>query len=98
MVWHESLAKEFEDTYEGSHELQGFGLGRGGAKNRHWAGAKKQMLGWTEARGWAGQRPEVGLDRGQRLGWTEAPRLLVTFVTSFISSIWAVGAGQDRVG
>jgi hypothetical protein len=44
-----------------------------------------QRLGWTEARGWAGQRPEAGLDRGcagqrpeavldrgQRLGWTEA--------------------------
>jgi hypothetical protein len=41
-------ADEFEDTllrclkilYEGAHELQGFGLGRAGAKMRDWDGAK----------------------------------------------------------
>jgi hypothetical protein len=68
----QGLAKVFKDTYAGPHELQGFGLGRVGAKNRRWAGAKKQMPGWTEARCWAGQRPDAGLDRGQMLGWTEA--------------------------
>jgi hypothetical protein len=112
-AWHgmNGLVKEFEDTYEGAHELQGFWPGRAGAKNRGWTGAKNRdwpehgwvksqrpgwgkkqrlgwglrpeagldrglRLGWTEARGWAGQRPEVGLDRGQKLGWTEAERRL----------------------
>jgi hypothetical protein len=56
----EVLVKEFEDTYGGAHELQGFGRGRAGAKNRGRERAKKHRLGWTEA----GQRPEVGLERG----------------------------------
>jgi hypothetical protein len=51
--------------YEGAHELQGFGLGRAGAKKRDWAGAKN--IGWAEL----GQETEAALDRGQGLRWTE---------------------------
>jgi hypothetical protein len=48
----------------------GAGQSMAGPKYRGRAGAKN--------RGWTGQRLEAGLDRGQRLGWTEAEQRLDT--------------------
>ena len=60
--------------YEGAHELQGFGLGRAGAKKRDWAGAKN--IGWAElgqeTEAGLGHKKEAALDRGQGLRWTQA--------------------------